>query len=98
MKNKTNKKEKNTNKYGVFNGNLIKSETVASETEFVIEPYKDDSITITKIETKSKKRVKKDEVPTKVKKKHKNILYKIIASFIITITFVGGIIFLALSL
>ncbi|ARU91186.1 hypothetical protein SCLARK_00474 [Spiroplasma clarkii] len=73
MKKQKDKSEKNTNKYGVFNGNVIKSDTIVADTEFIIEPYKDESITITQISGDSYKRQKTLETPPKIKKSQRII-------------------------
>ncbi|AGR42415.1 hypothetical protein [Spiroplasma diminutum] len=96
MKNKKNKVKSDTSKFGVFNGNVISSETLAYDHEFEVENYQDDSLTITEIKIPASKD-KKGEVNNKIKKRKTNyLIYKVTAYIIILLIIVLLIIWLVI--
>jgi len=91
------KKNKKENKYGVFNQNIINSETINTENDFDITPYQDDSLTIAEIKGSGKKNFKSNEIINKKpKKKISYLFYKIIILLIIALTIIDGIISLVI--
>ncbi|QEH62212.1 hypothetical protein SCHIN_v1c10190 [Spiroplasma chinense] len=99
-KNDSTKKIKGKNKFGVFNGNVVNSETLAYENEFVIEEYQDDSLTISEIKAskpRTKKEERKQELANKPKRKVNALIYKIIAGLIILLTIILLIVVVAVK-
>ncbi|WP_338984792.1 hypothetical protein [Spiroplasma endosymbiont of Diplazon laetatorius] len=97
MKNNKAKKKTETSKFGVFNGNVVNSETLAYDQEFEIENYKDDSLTISEIKSPILKD-KKSESNNKNKKRKTNyFIYKITAYIIILLLIVVLIVWLSIS-
>ncbi|AOG60747.1 hypothetical protein SHELI_v1c07980 [Spiroplasma helicoides] len=95
------KKIKGENKFGVFNGIVINSETLGNEQEFKIEEYKDDSLTITELKTDDSQtdaNVIVSEKQIKPKRKINLIIYKIIASLVILLIIISIIVYLILKL
>ncbi|AHI53219.1 hypothetical protein [Spiroplasma culicicola] len=97
MKNKK-KKIKGENKFGVFNGSVINSDTLAYDQEFVVEEYSDDSLTISEIDKASlaSKRELKNDVKVKSKRKFNTLIFKIIAYVIVLLIIVGIIVFISI--
>ncbi|QGS52292.1 hypothetical protein [Spiroplasma tabanidicola] len=94
---KKNKDKKNTNKFGVFNGNVINSETFVLENEFKVEEYHDESLTITEVKTKTLKEDEELIIKENLIKKRKKInstVYKVIAYVIILLVIVAIIVYL----
>ncbi|AGR41549.1 hypothetical protein [Spiroplasma taiwanense] len=89
------KNKKQENKFGVYNGNIIDSETLAIDSEFEIEEYEGDSLTIAEIKSQTKKD-KKPEIPNivKPKKKINFFLYKLTVYIIILLLIISLFIFL----
>ncbi|QBQ08062.1 hypothetical protein SGLAD_v1c08630 [Spiroplasma gladiatoris] len=90
-------KNKNPNKFGVFNGNVINSETFGLENEFKVEEYHDESLTITEIKTKTLKEDEELVIKENLIKKRRKInslVYKIIASIIIFLVIIIIIVYL----
>ncbi|WP_053946515.1 hypothetical protein [Spiroplasma cantharicola] len=98
MKKKTNKKKLAKNKFGVFNGNIVNSETLGVDQEFAIENYKDSSLTISEIEKTSPLNKKDWENNIKSKKRKTNyLIYKIAAYIIILLIIVLLIVWLVIT-
>ncbi|AHB36704.1 hypothetical protein SAPIS_v1c08590 [Spiroplasma apis B31] len=91
------KKIKGENKFGVFNGNVINSETVGYDPEFTIEEYRDDSITITEVKEKDVKHKKIEINPSKIKKKANVWIFKVISYIVILLIIVGMITWLVIE-
>ncbi|AUB31975.1 hypothetical protein [Spiroplasma floricola] len=97
MKNSKKKKKQQNNKFGVFNGNVINSETLGYDQEFEIENYQDESLIITEIKKQHLKE-KKPEINNKNKKGKANyFIYKLTAYIIILLLIVLLIVWLVVK-
>ncbi|WP_101780978.1 hypothetical protein [Spiroplasma monobiae] len=94
MKNNKKKKKTETNKFGVFNGNVVNSETLAYDQEFAIENYKDDSLTISEIPNSVLKDKKSDSNNKNKNKKANHLIYKITAYIIILLLIISLIVWI----
>ncbi len=83
VKKKKTKKKSENNKFGVFNGSVINSETIGINQEFAIENYKDSSLTISEIENTTSINKKSDNNVKAKKRKTNYLIYKITAYIII---------------
>ncbi|WP_339033905.1 hypothetical protein [Spiroplasma endosymbiont of Cantharis rufa] len=83
MKKKKVKKKSENNKFGVFNGSVINSETIGINQEFAIEDYKDSSLTISEIKSTKSINKKNDNNVKNKKRKTNYLIYKITAYIII---------------
>ncbi|QHX36945.1 hypothetical protein [Spiroplasma sp. BIUS-1] len=96
MKNNKTKKKTETSKFGVFNGSVVNSETLAYDQEFEIENYKDDSLTISEIPTPILKEKKAESNVKNKKKKTNYFIYKITAYIIILLIIILLIVWIAI--